>query len=216
MKEGRLDYGVKLLVIFAAYFINAQIGLSIDAVSGFATLVWPPAGIALASLLIWGRHYWPAIALGALTANLLNGAPLPVGLGISVGNTLEALLGAYLLTRFVGFNRSLERVIDVLGLVLLAGLASTSVAATIGTTSLYLGDIVTSETYNSTWVAWWVGDILGVLIVAPLILVWKGHISRALKSPLLLRSIIITVCLIAASALIIKASFWVGAEPCKI
>jgi signal transduction histidine kinase len=213
MQEGRLDYWLKLFIIFSAYFITARIGLSIDAVSGFATLVWPPAGIALAALLIWGKNYWPAVALGALTANLLNGAPLLVGVGISTGNTLEALLGAYLLTRFVGFNRSLERVNDVLGLVLLAGLVSTSVAATIGTTSLYIGDIVTAETYNPTWIAWWVGDILGVLIVAPLILVWKGQILRALKSELLIKAIIIAICLIIASVLIIKASFWVDAEP---
>src|SRR5258706_11757000 len=87
--------GVALL--FLAYFFTARFGLLLDAVSGFATLVWPPTGIALAALLLFGRRLWPGVLLGAASVNLIAGASLPVALAIGAGNTLEALAGAALL-----------------------------------------------------------------------------------------------------------------------
>src|SRR5690349_8789936 len=80
--------------LFAIYVVTAKLGLRLDAVSGFATLVWPPTGIALAALVLFGRRLWPAIAAGALVVNWTMGAPLVVALGIAVGNTLEAVVGA--------------------------------------------------------------------------------------------------------------------------
>src|SRR5687768_9873079 len=84
-----------VLVLAALYFGTAVIGLSFDAVSGFATLVWPPTGIAIAALLMFGGEYWPGVFLGALLANYFTGAPLPVAFGIGVGNTGEAVVAAY-------------------------------------------------------------------------------------------------------------------------
>lgn len=165
-------YAAELLVLAALYVAAARIGLAIDAVAGFATLVWAPSGIALTALLLRGYRLWPGIALGALVANTLTGAPLLTALGIATGNTLEALLGTYALLRISGFRTSLDRVRDVLGLIVLAGALSTMVSATIGVTSLYLGGIVSPADLGRAWRAWWVGDLIGDLLVAPALLVW--------------------------------------------
>lgn len=198
MIEGRLGYIAKLTLLLVVYFATGRLGLSLNAVSGFATLIWAPTGIALAAMLIMGLRYWPGVLLGAVLVNVVTGAPLLVALGMGVGNTLEAVLGAYILKRFTGFKTSLERVADVLRLVFLAALGSTLVSATIGVTSLLLGGIVSGNTYGETWLAWWVGDMLGALIVTPVFLVWhtRPHIPvdfRRLASATLLAMLLIGV-----------------------
>jgi two-component system, NarL family, sensor histidine kinase FusK len=171
MRDGRSGYVVKVIILFAVYFITARIGLSLDAVSGFASAVWPPTGIALVAILLLGYRYWPGIFLAAFLVNVVTGAPVLVAAGMGLGNALEALVGAYLLT-WVGFKPSLERVKDVLSLVVFAALISTMVSATIGVSSLLLGDVISSSAYGSTWFAWWIGDMLGNLVIAPLLLAW--------------------------------------------
>lgn len=157
----------------AVYFVTAKFGLNIDPVSGFATLVWLPTGISLAVLLLLGYRFWPAIALGAFLANFSTGAPLLVALAMSLGNTLEAALGVFLLKKIIDFRPSLDTLKDVLGLVILAAVFSTLVSATIGTSALWLGKVVSGQNYLSTWLAWWVGDMVSDLVVAPFILVWS-------------------------------------------
>ncbi len=98
----------QLAIVALSYMFVAKIGLSLDAVGGFATLVWPASGIALASLLLGGSRLWPAITIGAFTINYLTGAPIVAAAGIAIGNTAEALVAAYLLSRF-GFRNSLDR-----------------------------------------------------------------------------------------------------------
>ena len=153
------------------YVAVARLGLQLDPVSGFATFVWPPTGLSLAALLLFGPRVWPGVALGALVANLWNGAPVPLAAGIALGNTLEAVVGAYALSRIPGFRLGLDRLIDALGLVGVA-LASTCVSATIGVTSLYLAGVMPGAEYIPTWLAWWQGDVLGDLVVAPFLLTW--------------------------------------------
>src|SRR6185503_16689059 len=114
--------------------------LALDAVSGFATLVWPPTGIALAALLLFGYRLWPGVALGAFVANLWVGAPIGVATGIAVGNTLEALIGTLVLRRF-DFKPALASVRDVIALISAAACLSTLVSATVGSTSLLLGGV---------------------------------------------------------------------------
>src|SRR5262245_17524628 len=94
-----------LLGLVIAYVATARLGLALDAVGGFATLVWLPSGIALAVLLRLGPGLWPGVMIGAFTANLWNGAELPVALAIAVGNTLEAVVGARALAA-LGFRAS--------------------------------------------------------------------------------------------------------------
>jgi signal transduction histidine kinase len=162
-----------LVVAFAAVYVAAaRLGLRLDAVAGFATLVWPPSGISLAMLLLFGYRVSPGIFIGATIANVLTGAPAAVALGIAVGNTAEALVGVYLLRRMPDFHAALDRLRDVLGLIVFAAVFSTMISATIGVASLHLGGIVSVAQLRETWRAWWIGDLMGALLVAPIILVW--------------------------------------------
>ena len=130
------------------YVSTAALGLSLDAAHGIATMVWPPTGIALAALTLYGMRLWPGIAAGALLVNSWAGAPTFAASGVAVGNTLEALLGAFLLRRVVRFRPALDRLRDVLGLVILAAGLSPLVSATIGVTSGWLGGVVPHASYG--------------------------------------------------------------------
>ena len=141
-------------------------------------MVWPASGIALASLLLGGFRLWPAIAIGAFTANYLSGAPPLAALGIALGNTAEAFAGAYLLGKVPGFRYQLDRVRDVLAMIVLAAGVSTLVSATVGVTTLLAFDLIPPAGYGETWKAWWLGDVIGDLFAAPLILVWAGWKPR--------------------------------------
>ncbi len=152
-----------------AYTGAARLGLLLDAVSGFATLVWPPSGIALAAVLLWGPRLWPGVALGALAVNLWVGAPLPAAAGIAAGNTLEALAASYLLAR-LGFSARLERVRDMVLLIIAAASGATLIAATFGTLSLSWAGVVPPEGAMEFFRAWWLGDLAGVLLFAPFLL----------------------------------------------
>lgn len=166
-----LRYSGGLALLFAMYVLTAKLGLRLDAVGGFATLVWPPTGIALAALLVFGRKLWPAIALGAFVVNFTSGAPLPVACGMAAGNTLEAVVGATLLMRLCAFDRSIGRVRGVFALGFAAA-ASTLMSASIGVASLWVGGIVPASDVVATWRAWWVGDALGDLVIATFALAW--------------------------------------------
>jgi signal transduction histidine kinase len=164
-----------------AYVVVAKLGLMMDAVAGFATLVWPASGLSLAALLLLGNRLWPAIAVGAFFTNVWTGAPPHLAMGIAVGNTLEALAGVALLRYIPGFSASLERVRDALGLIFVAWI-STTISATLGVLSLATGSIVASASLAETWRAWWIGDALGDLVVAPLLLVWASKPTDDLPS----------------------------------
>src|SRR5215831_97746 len=166
---------VRMIVLCVCYVATAKFGLSLDAVHSVATAVWPPTGIALMALVLGGCHLWPSIAVGAFLVNLWAGAPVPVACGIAMGNTLEALVGALLLQRLVGFNPALDRLRDVLGLVVLAAVLSTLVSATVGVTSGWLGGMIPAATFGKAWRTWWLGDAMGDLVVAPLLFVWSGR-----------------------------------------
>lgn len=166
-------YLFHILFLAAAYYGLARVGLAIDAVSGFATLVWAPTGIAFVAILLHGYRLWPGIFLGAVLVNFQIGGSLPIAGGIGVGNTAEALVAVYLLRR-AGFNPSLEKLKDVFSFVVLAALVSTLISATVGTTTLWIGHLLT-EPFHFTWIAWWVGDMLGDLIMAPFMLAWTAR-----------------------------------------
>lgn len=191
---------MQVAIVALSYIFVARIGLGLDAVGGFATLVWPASGIALASLRLGGFRLWPAVAIGAFVVNYLAGAPIPAAAGIAVGNTAEAALGAYLLNR-AGFRNSLERVRDVLAMIVLAAALSTLVAATVGATTLVMAGIIPGERFNEAWKSWWIGDAIGVLLVAPLILVWSQW-ERHLWRSRLVESIALVAVIVGAGILV--------------
>jgi integral membrane sensor domain MASE1 len=159
-------YPVQLAVLAAVYFGAAKLGLTMAFVAEQVTAVWPPTGIALAALLFFGYRAWPGIAFGAFLANATANASLATAAGIALGNTLEALVGAWMLRRLIHFDPALGRVKGVLGLVVLAAGLSTMVSATIGVTSLCLGGVKPWAAYPEMWSVWWLGDAMGDLVVA--------------------------------------------------
>jgi serine phosphatase RsbU (regulator of sigma subunit)/integral membrane sensor domain MASE1 len=172
--ESRGVYAAKVALVAGAYYGSAKLGLDLAFATSSVTAIWPPTGIALAALVLWGFRIWPGVALGAFLANSWTGVPLVTVLGITCGNTLEGVVGAYLLRR-VGFRPSLERLRDVLALVVLGAGVSTTVSATVGVTSLVVGDAVLLDHFGSVWRVWWLGDMGGDLLVAPALMVAATH-----------------------------------------
>ena len=189
---------IPILATAAVYFAAAKLGLSLAFVAEQVTVVWPPSGLALAALLAFGRGLWPGVTLGALLANATTDAPLAIAASIAVGNTLEAVAGAWLLERF-GFRATLDRLRDVILLFAAAG-ASTAISASIGVSSLCAGGVEPWGRFATLWWVWWLGDAVGDLIVAPLLLVWSaalraGTVRRRAETALLLAATVL-VCLI--------------------
>ena len=165
-----------VLALAAVYFVSAKLGLAAALTAKQVTLIWPPTGIALAAIILFGPRVWPGIFLGAFAANILTEEPFLTALGIACGNTLEALVGVWLLRRFISSTLDLNRLKDAYGF-LLCGVAAPALAATIGSLSLCLGHVQPWEIFGNLWLTWWMGDMLGAFIVAPFILVWSrnGH-----------------------------------------
>jgi PAS domain S-box-containing protein len=170
---------VQILALAGVYAIVGRLGLAIAPVHFFATLVWPPTGVALAVLLRGGLHLWPGVTLGAFVVNAWRGAPAPLALALSVGNTLEAVLGAWLIRRAAGQAAPLERLRGVLAFIVLGALLSTAVSASVGVSSLLAADLLPRPDAPVTWLVWWLGDVAGALVIGSLLLAWSAKGSPA-------------------------------------
>jgi signal transduction histidine kinase len=176
-----LIYLAKVLLLAVIYHMAVRVGLSLAFVQANTSPVWPPTGIAIAALLIFGLDLWPGVALGVFAGSLLTGAPPALAAGMSIGNSLEALAAAFALKRFFNFQNSLERTRDVVAFALVS-LFATTISATIGTLTLMLTGNGEWPAFVAIWATWWIGDLLGALVVAPILLVWLSpssfHITR--------------------------------------
>jgi diguanylate cyclase (GGDEF)-like protein len=170
VKKPHLSLTIGVLSI--VYFAAGKLGLSVAYVHPSATAIWPCTGIALTAQLILGYEIWPGIFLGAFLVNITTAGSILVCLGISAGNTLEALAGAYLVNRFASGRNAMERTPDVVRFALLAGMLATTISATLGVTSLALGGYADWSSYGQIWATWWLGDATGAIVVAPFLLLW--------------------------------------------
>ena len=161
-----------LAALTIVYYVAAKLGLHLAFLHPSATPVWPPTGIAFAALLLLGSWIWPAIFMGAFLVNLTTAGSVGTSLGIAAGNTLEGLLGYFLLTRVAGGREVFTHVNGIFLFVGLAALASTMVSATVGVTSLAIGGYVDWNSYGTVWSTWWLGDATGALLVTPVIILW--------------------------------------------
>lgn len=160
------------LAVGVGYFVAGKLGLRLATVNPSATVLWAPAGIALAAFLVFGYRVWPSILLAAFLVNLTTAGTTATSLGIALGNTLEGLVGAFLVNRFAQGREVFDREENILRFAILAGMGSTMVSATIGVTSLALGGFAEWSRYGPIWAEWWMGDMTGVLIVAPAVILW--------------------------------------------
>src|SRR5262249_20411874 len=149
---------------------------------GYATAVWPPSGLALAGLLLWGPRHWPGIWFGSFLVNVwtahtagqtgITATSLAVAASIGAGSTLQAILGAVLLQRWLGTARLFERGPAILAFAAIEAL-SCVLSPTWGVTSLCMAGVAAWSAYLDLWQTWWLGDLIGVLVVTPVLLTWR-------------------------------------------
>jgi PAS domain S-box-containing protein len=161
-----------LVLLTAAYVAAGHIGLLLAFANENATPVWAPTGLAIAALLLFGLRAWPAIAVGAFVVNLLNSGSIPASLVIAAGNTLEAYVGARLTIRYARGRAVFDSTADVLRFVIIAAGAS-AIAASIGTLTVTVGRLGTQTDVEAIWLTWWLGDTVGAIVVAPIVVLWN-------------------------------------------
>jgi PAS domain S-box-containing protein len=154
------------------YFIAGKFGLMLASLHASASPVWPPAGIALAALLVLGYRVWPAIFVGAFLVNLSTAGNVATSLAVASGNTLEAMCGAWLVNRFAGGTTAFDRPQGVFKFAL-AAVVSTIISPAFGVTSLALAGFADWANYGAIWLTWWLGDTTSDLLIAPLIILWS-------------------------------------------
>ena len=162
---------LEAVAVIVIYFAAARLGLSLASINANVSPIWPPSGLAIAAVILLGSRVWPAILIGAFLANYFTPVSLPVAAAIAIGNTLEAVTAGRFL-RWFEFHRAMDRAKDVF-LFVVASFLCTIISATLGTVSVYVGGFAAKESLDTLWWTWWLGDSVGAVIVAPLILVWS-------------------------------------------
>jgi diguanylate cyclase (GGDEF)-like protein len=169
--------------------------------------VWPPTGIAIATLLALGLRFWPSIFIGAFLVNVTTAGSVLTSIGIATGNTLEAVFAAMLVTRFANGSRAFERTWDILLFALYGGVLSTAVAATLGVSSLALGGFAPWNQYSLIWRTWWLGDGAGALIFTPFLLLWTSKPRPKWSGKQLLELSVLFFCTILTAGIIFGPIF---------
>src|SRR5438093_3148566 len=164
-------------LLTVVYFIAGKFGLMLASLHASASPMWPPAGIALAALLVLGYRAWPAIFVGAFLVNVTTAGNVATSLAIACGNTLEAVCGAWLVNRFAGGTTVFDRPQGVVKFAL-AAVVSAVISPFFGVTSLALGGFADWANYGAIWLTWWLGDTTGDLLIAPLIILWSVASKR--------------------------------------
>jgi diguanylate cyclase (GGDEF)-like protein len=200
------------VVVAAAYYAAGKLGLRLAFVHPSSTPVWPPTGIALAALLLFGQRLAPGVFLGAFLVNITTAGSIATSVGIATGNTLEALVGAYLVNRFANGCKAFARAQDTFKFAILAGLLSTTVSATVGATSLSLGGLASWATFRPIWVTWWLGDAAGDVVVAPFLILWISNARVRWRTAHLVELLVLMGCLVLVSEIVFGDSFFPGAK----
>lgn len=164
---------LKITGLALLYALLAKVSMQWFSIDGIVSFAYFPSGLSLAVLLLAGRKYWPGIFLGDVIGNLAAGTPTMLSFAFAFGETSEALLGFWLLTRFTHFDNKLPTPRSIL-LLLVTGAVTASFAALFGTTLLFANNLITPpQTFAGSLWAWWQGDYLGIFLLTPLILVWR-------------------------------------------
>ena len=204
-----------VFALAAAYFIAGRLALLLAIPPGYATAVWPPAGIALAGLLIVGRRAWPGVLLGSFLVNVWTGfdptSPLTTVVSVAVpaslglGAALQAVVGASLVRRVVGTPVTLVHAGDVIRFLSVAGPISCLVGASVGVTTLSVTGVVDWSNYLVNWSTWWAGDTIGALVFAPFVVLWSPQ-ARVVPWRRLLVSLPLLLAFASVVALYVQVS----------
>src|SRR5262245_56660349 len=168
-------FGPKYLALLTGvagvYFLAGTLGLKLAYLNAVTSPIWPCTGIAIAAALILGYRIWPAIFVGAFLVNVTTAGTVSTSLAIATGNTLEGLIAAYLIARYAEGPSVFQKSHNIFKFALFAAFGAT-ISATVGTTVLTVGGLALWPAYSAIWSTWWLGDVVGAVIVAPLLLLW--------------------------------------------
>ncbi len=163
-----------------AYFLAGQLSLLLAIPPGFATPVWPAAGIALAAVLVWGYGVVPGVLAGSFAVNLALAAQSAadlssattylMALGIACGAALQAAMAAWLVVRFAWAPSRLTRAREVFGLVVVGGGVGCLISGLLGPLSLLSAGVIPESAYAVSALTWWAGDAIGVTLMTPVLL----------------------------------------------
>ena len=188
----------KILFVAIGYFFFARLGYFLVFQDIYILPTWPPSGLALAFILILGRKIWPGITIGALISNILaywntgdmeSNTIILVSSVIAAGNTLEALLGYYLMNKWIKKDQYFTRTIYVFRFLAISLIISL-LSAAIGTSMLYIQSIVEADQLVGRFVSWWVGNLVGILLFTPFILSFREPIKWKVKKAHVIETIL--------------------------
>lgn len=194
-------------LVAASYFYSGKLGLQLASINPSATPVWPPTGIALASVMLFGPAITPAIFVGAFLVNLNTAGSLLTSMGIAAGNTLEATVGGFLVSRFAHGRFAFDRPRDILLFTLFAGLLSPTISATIGLVTLALAGYTPWSNFVPSWITWWLGDVGGALIFTPFVLHWANPGHMRFTPKIVLEIILLLGGIVGVSMLVFRGIF---------
>jgi diguanylate cyclase (GGDEF)-like protein len=208
------DRWVRIVILAAVYTLTGIVGLSLAIPPGYATAVWPPSGIALATILLWGPRVWPGIAIGSSLVNAavaatsgeqsFGVASVLIAGSIAAGSTVQALACAGALRRWVGREAMFK---SGSAMLLFTGIATISclVASSWGVATLNFAGLVAPGDFMQSWQTWWLGDLIGMLVFAPVFLTWRQslNIGGTLRR---LAEVITSFTLLAISAAVVFVS----------
>ena len=200
----------RALVLFglaALYFAAGLLGMRLAFLNSSATPVWPSAGIALAGFLILGTRVWPAILLGAFFVNFTAAGALVPSAGIAISNTLEGLIGAFLVNRYANGRECFGRPADIIRFAAITAAISTPVSATCGVTILSLTGLARWSDYSSIWLTWWLGDAAGAMVVTPVLILWSKPARSLWRRHQLVEAAVLLVSLLVMSQLVFGGLF---------
>jgi len=207
---------LRLAALAVVYIAAGKLGLLFASVHASATAVWPPTGIALAALLLLGRGAWPAVAVGAFVVNVTTAGSVATSLGIALGNTLEGLLGAWLVERMAGGLRAFDRPRDVFALAA-AVVPGGIVSASVGVASLAIAGYARTVDLDTIWLTWALGDVAGALLVAPPIVLWATTDGeRARGEGDTRRAHLIELAALLTVVVALAAVIWGGLAPAEL
>ncbi|MDA0745179.1 MAG: CHASE domain-containing protein [bacterium] len=224
-----MDYGVSrwrhkppFFAVFGlaagGYYVAGKMALLLAIPPGYATAVWPASGIALASALLCGYRVWPGVLLGSFfvnvgtsfdastTASILKSLMLATGIG--GGAAFQAVAGAWLIRRFVGFPNALDREKQIAGFLALGGPVSCTVSATVGVVNLWLSGVLGGAQVPLSWFTWWVGDTIGVLIFTPLVFIWTAVPRNVWRARRVSLGLPLCITFLLSVLVFVRASAW--------
>ncbi|WP_052716022.1 CHASE domain-containing protein [Magnetospira sp. QH-2] len=204
---------VQTLGVAFAYALTGHLGLLFATPPGYATPIWPASGIALGAFLLFGARIWPGVFLGSFLVHVWIGfdpssfANLLVPLGIGLGATLQAALGAFLIRRFAGFPNALASEGEILRFYLWAAM-SCSISTAIGTTALLIAHVIPASGFLINAGTWWIGDVMGVLIVTPLVLTWLARPREYWRNRQAMITVSLTASLLVSVLMVAFGAKW--------